>query len=194
MTATRFALTIIAALASEGQTTWQRSKTSFAQAAKPYSSAKYNADGYVGAGGAIRGGGLGCSAYVSVVLHRMRYGMVWRKHYSLKVHQRYGDVIARNFGLKSAGRFRASSLLSVKATRKLMASGKLKPNGLYLFNVRRGKQGHVGFLRVKQDGRLIQSHYSGMKQYNGLATGDFRRWLRASRYRTEPIQLFRIRE
>jgi hypothetical protein len=167
---------------------------SFPKAADPFTKAKYNKDGYVDKSGRIRNGGLGCSAYTSVVLHRMRHGKGWQKPYSLKVHQWYGDRIAKHFGLKQAGRFSAKTLLNGASTKQLVATGKLKANILYVFNVRKGKQGHVGFVRVKADGKMIQSHYSGLPRYQGLATGDFRIWLRASQYRIANVELFAVPE
>lgn len=50
---------------------------SFEDAARPYLKEQYAKDGYVDRSGVVRNGGLGCSAYVSVVLHRMRDGPDW---------------------------------------------------------------------------------------------------------------------
>ncbi|MEM7474857.1 MAG: hypothetical protein AAF483_07685 [Planctomycetota bacterium] len=165
---------------------------SFSDAAKPYTDSRYAFEGYVDKSGQIQGGGLGCSAYVSVVLHRMRNGPAWLKSYDLRVHQQYGDEIAKHFGLRPAAKVSAADLCKKQTVLRLVESGRLKKNGLYLFDTRNGKAGHVGFLRIKSDGSVIQSHYSGMKQYNGLASGEFSNWLTNSQYRKQQIQLFQI--
>src|SRR5262249_57488430 len=47
-------------------------KMSFAAAMKPYAAHAYRQSGYVDRDGRINGGGLGCSALHSVVLHPLR--------------------------------------------------------------------------------------------------------------------------
>ena len=44
-------------------------------------------------------GGLAAASYVSVVLHRMRFGKRWLANYDVDVHQWSGDRIAARFGL-----------------------------------------------------------------------------------------------
>ena len=43
---------------------------------------------------------------------------------------------------------------------------------------------------IKPDGTLIQSHYSGMSKYDGLASGDFRQWLGKSQYKAQNVMLY----
>ena len=169
-----------------------RPKMSFAQAARPYQGLRYDLGGYVGADGKVRRGGLGCSAYTSAVLHRMRDGEGWLARYNLSVHQWYGERAAEHFGLVKAGRFASADLLDARRTRALIAEGKLRPGALYYFNARRGKNGHVGFVRVGAAGELEQSHYSSI--VGKLYTGDYRGWLRASLYRTAAVELYAVPE
>jgi len=70
-------------------------KMSFEAAAEAYYREVYNYDGYVNGRGEVVNGGLGCSGFVSIVLHRMRYGNSWQASYDSKLYQDYGNVIAR---------------------------------------------------------------------------------------------------
>jgi len=53
------------------------------EAAKPFLKERYAKEGDVDLSGRVRNGGLGCSAFVSVMLHRMRDGPDWLKSYDL---------------------------------------------------------------------------------------------------------------
>jgi hypothetical protein len=167
-------------------------RMSFAEASRPYEGLKYSLSGWVGRDGKVRGGGLGCSAYTSVVLHRMRDGAAWLGRYNIKVHQWYGDRSARYFDLSKAGTFPASDLLEAARTQALLRDGVLRPGTLYYFNARKGKSGHVGFVRLKADGGLEQRQYSSLAK--GLYKGDFRVWLRRSMYRSATVELYVVPE
>lgn len=167
---------------------------SFQSAADPYSKAAYDREGYVDRSGVIHGNGLGCSAYVSVVLHRMRDGADWKTSYDLKVHQGYGDSIAAHFGLQKAASVSAVTLCDARAVQELQSDQTLRTGTLYLFNVRRNEQGHVGFVRVNSNGTLTQWHYSGLKAINGLAAGNFADWLSVSQYRDSDVDLYPVPE
>jgi hypothetical protein len=188
------ALWLLLALAADGEpareTALVKPRLSFEDALAPYAGHKYKYEGYVGADGKVVNGGLGCSAFTSVVLHRMRDGEDWLKRYDRTVHQWYGDRAAEHFGLKKAGTFGSADLLDERATRALLADGKLTAGQLYLFNARSGKNGHVGFLRPGPDGALEQWHYSSIA--DGLYRGDFRGWLRASLYRGAQVELYLV--
>jgi hypothetical protein len=169
-------------------------RMSFENAARPYLNVEYRRDGFVDRQGRVQGGGLGCSAYVSVVLHRIQFGAEWLSNYNLKVHQGYGDAIAGYFRLSHAATVPASSLIDSDGVQSLLAELTIRPGMLYLFNVRRGEQGHVGFVRVKSNGTLIQSHFSGLKSIGGLATGNFASWLTASQYVASDVELYEVPE
>jgi serine/threonine protein kinase len=174
------------------KTTLVHPKMSFEEARKPYLNNKYVYSGHVGPDGKVRNDGLGCSAFTSVVLHRMRDGSEWLERYDLNVHQWYGDKAAEHFGLKKVDTFAASDLLDADRTRTFVKDAKLKVGQLYLFNARKDKQGHVGFVRMAPDGALEQWHYSSIP--GGLYTGDFRSWLKASLYRSATVELYLIPE
>ena len=134
----------LSGLTNAGEHPW---KMSFADAAMPYTGSKYHKAGYVGTSGRATRKGLGCSGYTSAVLHRMRDGADWLETYNLRVHEKYGNEIARHFGLELTRKVHASTLLDKALTKALVKGRKLR-SGLYLFNVRRGVNGHVGFVRV----------------------------------------------
>jgi hypothetical protein len=167
-------------------------RMSYDDASRPYEGFKYNLNGYVAPTGKIVGDGLGCSAFTSVVLHRMRDGEDWLKNYDPKVYQWYGEKAAVHFGLEKAGRFASADLLEVAKTKDLIAAGKLRAGALYYFNARKDKNGHVGFVRVEANGGLRQKHYSSISK--GLMTGDFREWLRVSMYRSAEVELYFVPE
>ncbi len=167
-------------------------RLTFAEASRPYERLKYSVSGWVGPDGKVRGAGLGCSAYTSVVLHRMRDGDGWLARYETRVHQWYGDRAALHFGLLKAGTFTSADLLSIARTRALLREGKLRAGGLYYFNARKGKAGHVGFVRLDAAGGLRQWHYSSL--VGGLYRGNFRRWLRQSMYRDATVELYVVPE
>ncbi len=189
-------------------------KMSFEKAAKPYSDYGYGKTGYVDFDGKVKYGlksvdkdnkeriekkeasWLGCSAYASIVLHRMRYGYGndWAKNYSLEVHKWFGDQIALHFGLKGPVKLSPAMGQSKNTVAQEVTAGRLKNDGLYFFNVRKEEEGHVGFIRIRKDGSLEQWHYSGMKAYKGLATGDFRKWYNRSRYKRSDVELYLIPE
>ena len=170
-----------------------RPKMGFPEAMKPYEGLAYDYSGHVDATGKVIGKGLGCSAFTSIVLHRMRDGDDWLKHYDTEVFQWYGDRAATHFGLTKAGAFLAEELLDAKKTLALIEAGRLKPGTLYLFNARKHEQGHVGFTRLLRDGKLEQAHFSSMTK--GLYRGDFREWLQRSMYRDKAtIEFFVIPE
>ncbi len=167
-------------------------RLTFEEAARPYLGQRYEYSGYVGPDGKVKGGGLGCSAFTSVVLHRMRDGEAWRQRYDLRVHQWYGERAAEHFGLARAGKFASKELLSAERVRALTEAGTLREGQLYYFNARRGQQGHVGFVRVLPGGKLEQAHYSSIK--GGLYRGNFRAWLKASLYRGATVELYGVPE
>lgn len=169
----------------------------FPEAAEPYVNAVYCFDGYVDPQGAIRNEGLGCSGYAVAVLYRMRDGERWLKVYQadwakkLRPHQWHGFKIAAHFGQEQHTSLSRAELASTSQIKSRLERGTLKP-GLYFFNVRKDSAGHVGFVRVRKDGTLVQSHYSGMRQYNGLATGAFGDWYAKSQYHGKPVDLYFI--
>ncbi len=149
------------------------SRMTLKEAMTPFHGYAYNFNGHVDSSGEVVQGGLGCSGFVSAVLHRMQHGKDWLKSFNPKVHQLYGDQIAKTFSLPPAGQLDSKTLSNPSALRAKIASGEMKADGLYMFNVRNGQAGHVGFVRVKADGTLEQAQYSGLQAYNGLATGNF---------------------
>ena len=168
-------------------------KMTLQEAAEPYLKEKYAAEGYVGGDGTVKGGGLGCSAYATAVLYRMRYGKEWLDTYKTdwkarrRPHEWYGDQIAMYMGLGPAVVLPASAFNDAASVKK----SKTK-SGLYLFMARKDAEGHVGFVRIRDDGQAIQSHFSGLKAYQGLASGDFGVWHRESQYRGLPVSLYFI--
>jgi hypothetical protein len=152
----------------------------FASATAPYKAFTYNINGYVAKcsasepDGKVAGNALGCSGYASIVLHRMRFGSAWKSNYSLKVHQNYGGWIAGHFGLTFQVSLPAADINDATKISSLLAeTNASKPHlraGLYFFDVRAGRAGHVGFLQIQSNGTLAQSHYSQIP--NGLATGN----------------------
>src|SRR4051794_2097522 len=74
-------------------------RMTFEEARRPYARSAYVYSGHVARDGTVRNGGLGCSAFTSVVLHRMRDGDGWLARYDLRVHQWYGHRAAEHFGL-----------------------------------------------------------------------------------------------
>jgi hypothetical protein len=162
----------------------------FAAAVKNYDSYAYNTDGYVGKTGKVMNGGLGCSAFVSVVMHQMRDGKDFVSgDWDWRLHQKLGKDIAEHFKLPNAGEYAAKELDSPSQTAALLRSGKLAAGQIYLFDAHPG-EGHTGFMRIKEDGQIEQWHYSGMSAYKGLATGDFHKWLEASQYINGKFTLF----
>ncbi len=163
----------------------------FARAAAPWAGYAYARGGFVDASGKVRGEGLSPASYVSVVLHRMRDGEPWRRHYSLEVQQWHGDRIAAYFGLAPRRIVSTRDLTDPARTQRLLARDVLRAGGLYLFEARAGRRGHLGFVRVRPNGDLEQAHYAAKRRWNGLATGDFRAWLRAApTYCKEPLKLY----
>jgi hypothetical protein len=165
---------------------------SFKQAVEPYAHEVYNYDGYVNGKGAVVNGGLGCSGFVSVVLHRMRYGDNWQASYDKKLYQEYGDVIAHRSGLPLVCTIDSNSLVAPAKCQAFFASRGVNVGAILIFNVRNGVHGHVGFVRVMPGGWLAQFHYSGMKGYNGLAQGDFTLWYSRSMYKASPVEFYGI--
>lgn len=176
--------------AEVGQAAW-KAKMSFEAASKPYEHEAYNKNGHIGRKGDIRFGGLGCSGYASVVVQRMKHGRQWLTHYDHTLHQPYGDEFARKVGLRLSWTGKAALLSVTQQTRSLISAGKLEP-GWYFFNIRKGVNGHVGFIQIKSDGEVAQSHYSSLKPWNGRATGNFSRWLGKSMYQSSNVKLFAI--
>jgi hypothetical protein len=165
---------------------------SFKGAIEPYAHEVYNFDGYVNSKGAVVNGGLGCSGFVSIVLHRMRYGDNWQAFYDSKLYQEYGDVIARKSGLPLVATIDSNSLIAPDKCAAFFASRGVNVGAILVFNVRKEIHGHVGFVRVLPGGRLAQFHYSGMPGYNGLAQGDFTEWYSKSMYKTSPVEFYGI--
>lgn len=155
------------------------------------------------------GVGLGCNSYANVVLHRMRYGKDWLQYWNAEVelpdgtrhrrrtlHTEWGDVIPNALGMQSTGQINATKLLNPETMRDLLTTGKSKA-GFYYFDVRakdnRGNlRGHVGFIRINKNGSIIQSHFSGLSSYKGLATGSLSNWLRNSNYKKADFELYFI--
>ncbi len=175
-----------------GHPTW-KPKMNFALAHKPFKKLDHSICGYVDDSGRILNRGLAPSSYVSVVLHRMRFGNAWLEKYNIKVHQWRGDQIAAYFGFRHARVLDAARILDARQTGAFVDQGLLRSHGLYLFHVMGEGRSHVGFVRVGPEGSLVQSHYSGLRLYGRHAGGDFRRWYRASPFRGKPVQLFYIR-
>lgn len=125
-------------------------------------------------------GYLGCSGFASIIYHRMKYGEDWLKNFDFTVQMVYGDEGAKKLGFSSVGS-------------KTGEDWKNNPpsDGLYWFYVRKGVDGHVGFIDVKA-GKLNQHHYSSMKKYNGYASGEFSDWYPASQYKAEKVELFKV--
>lgn len=184
-------------VAPEGRT---QSTMSFVAAADSYGDQVYKFDGYVAPDGTVKNGGLGCSGYAVAVLYRMQNGTNWKAVYkadwdkSKKPHQWYGDKIAGHFCLGPATVVKWLDVSNPTKVKSLITSNALKSNGLYFFNVRASTNGHVGFVRVKADGKLIQSHYSGIGNYNGLATENFDNWRKLSIYKNEDVSLYKVSE
>ena len=126
-------------------------------------------------------GFLGCSGFASIILQRMKYGNdAWLKDFDFKVQQVYGDEAAALMGLKLAG---------AKAVSDWKASPPAK--GFYFFNVRNGKEGHVGFVQI--DGSSwIQHQYSGLSPNNGYVKGSFFDWQAKSQYKNSPVELYLV--
>jgi hypothetical protein len=175
-----------------GEAALVRPRMSFREALAPYTGYRYVYSGHVGADGKVRNGGLGCSAFTSVVLHRMRDGKDWLRRYDPQVHGWYGEKAAEHFKLRKVDTFAAKVLLDPARTAELVKAGKLKGGALYYFNARRQKNGHVGFVRVREGGAIEQWHYSSIA--HGLYRGDFRKWLRASMYRAATVELYVVPE
>ena len=170
-------------------------KMSFQKAAGPYTNEKYDKNGYVKKDGTIGGNGLGCSGYASVVIQRMKYGDNWKDSYSLTPHKWYGDKFAKHYDFKLKAKIPANVFNDKnKLKTDYLDNDKLKKNGLYYFNVRKGIHGHVGFFRIKSDGRVIQSQYSGLEGINGLATGSPAKWIGKSRYKASEFELYLVNE
>ncbi|MCE9530138.1 MAG: hypothetical protein K8T89_03225 [Planctomycetes bacterium] len=174
------------------ETFLRKPQMSFAAAQEPFQKFTYKYNGYVGPDGKVRNDGLGCSAFTSAVLHRMRDGDEWLKAYDPTVHQWYGDKAAEHFGLKKVDQFNSTSLLDPKETLAFLKDGKLAAGQLYYFNARTGKNGHVGFVRLDKEGAIEQWHYSSIS--NGLYCGDFRKWLQESMYRAAKVELYVVPE
>jgi hypothetical protein len=167
-------------------------KMTFADAMKPYTDMKYDYSGYIDKKGERHGEGLGCSAFTSVVLHRMRDGDKWLPGYDDSVYKLYGEDAAKHFGLKKAGKFESIALLDQAQTKSMLKGGELSGGQLYLFNARKEKNGHVGFVRVTDTGDIEQWHYSSISK--GLYKGDFRKWLQESMYRAATVELYVVPE
>lgn len=174
------------------ETALRQPRMSFEEAMKPFTGFAYDYGGHVGPDGKVRGNGLGCSAFTSAVLHRMRDGEDWLRRYDMQVYQWYGEKAAVHFGLKKVDTFASPDLLSVAKTQELLKQGKLQAGALYYFNARREKNGHVGFVRPGADGSLEQWHYSSISR--GLYRGDYRQWLRSSMYREATVELYFVPE
>ncbi|MCA8956482.1 MAG: hypothetical protein KDC87_10440 [Planctomycetes bacterium] len=176
----------------DGKALEWRPAMGFELAHKRFLAHPHRSCGYVDRNGRLRNRGLAPAAYVSVVLHRMRFGNAWLRHYNIEVHQWRGDRIARYFGLTGPRVVDAGCLLDPQRTAAFVHQGVLHAQGLYLFHAAAGGRSHVGFIMVGADGSLVQSHYSGLARYGHHVGGDFRAWLRASPFRDQPVQLFAI--
>jgi len=132
-------------------------------------------------------GKLGCSGFFSIVYHRMKHGEKnWLKNFDFTIQQIYGDEAASKLGFKKIGS---------KGRQEWRDAG-LEPGlyffNVYFFNVRRGKAGHVGLIEVQKGGVWKQHHYSGLKKYNGYASGNFFEWFDESQYNHSPIEIFLV--
>ena len=165
----------------------------FNDAVQRFAQYSYARDGYVNNKIEVANNGLGCSAFASLVLHQFTMGSNWNRSFDSLIHQKAGKDIAKHFDLTKSASIAASELNTPKSVIKLMEQEKIASNGVYFFDVWAGnKSGHVGFIKFQPDGSISQWHYSGMKQYNGLATGNFLNWLNQSRYRSQTLDLYRI--
>lgn len=144
---------------------------------------------------------LGCSAYVSVLLHKMKHGANWETKFDDKLHQKDGIGIAKEFGLSACRDLAFADWIEEKdgkpsikkeAVKKLLIGKDSTESGykvdvVYLFVV--GKfvhkghtlqGGHTGFLQFKADGSIDTWQYSGKS--DGLCTGAFFDWYTWSGY------------
>ena len=71
-------------------------------------------------------------------------------------HAPHGERAAEHFGLPRAGKFASKELLAADRVRALTEAGTLREGRLYYFNARRGKQGHVGFVRLLPGGSEVR--------------------------------------
>lgn len=132
--------------------------------------------------------GIGCSAFVSAILHRMRDGDKWLSDsYDKTLYQLEGHAIAAKWRLVHAADIIGNDINSA-GIKRLLGEGSFKDGQLYLFAVRIVKadgalqQGHTGFVRVNSNGGLQQWHYSqsgGNGGSGGLLTGDFVAWYKS---------------
>ena len=102
----------------------------------------------------------------------------------------YGGEVAAFYGLDLS-----HSLTSESVAKQLGDAAWRKKNaGVYYFDVRKGKAGHVGFLVIRE-GDVRQVHFSGLKAFNGLAdnTDFLDTFLKASKYKKEAkITLYKV--
>jgi hypothetical protein len=173
---------------------------SFDEALQPFVGYRYDENGYVDVSGKVRNRALGCSGFATAVLYRLQNGENWLDIYKDDAkagkwpYRWYGDAIAAHFQLGAAIQISPAQVADQSETRRLVDEKVLKSGGLYFFNVRNGRAGHVGFVRLNSDGKFEQWNYSGLKAYRGLGRGDFRKWKSASQYRDRPVELYLIPE
>lgn len=130
-------------------------------------------------------GTLGCSGFVSIVYHRMRYGEDWLNHFDFTIQQKYGDEAAEKMGFPHLG-------TNVYATWKDDPPG----NDLYFFNVRVQNYCHIGYVFINS-GNWRAFHYSRMISngnllWDGYANCYFEEWFFRSRYKDSPIELYSV--
>jgi hypothetical protein len=118
--------------------------------------------------------GLGCSSFATAVLAQVR-GVTL----SATLHVEYGDKIAAAHGLAVAAKVGDVPAL---ATAETVEALKLS-DGVYFFDFRRGKGGHVGFVIVEKLKVVEQYHFTCQSPSDGLCVpSEFWNWLKSSKY------------
>ncbi len=102
---------------------------------------------------------------------------------SLCVHWLTGEDIATVFGLPKKATMASTNVQKPEEVKKKIESGDLIVNGLYLFVLTKGKNGHIGFCAPKNDGSINQWQYS--ETTSGFTKKEFGSYLSSSKYKTE---------
>lgn len=130
-------------------------------------------------------GTLGCSGFVSIVYHRMKYDQDWLNHFDFTIQQVYGDEAAEKMECPHFG----TSMYSTWKDNPPVQS-------IYFFNVRKENYGHIGYVYINS-GDWKSFHYSKMVSngnvlWDGYVNCYFEEWFFRSRYKDSPIELYRI--